>query len=117
MKPIYYARPMSLYGTPQEARDISMLEAMGYAVIEFNTPEIQQAVDARGMAVFDPLVRSADALAFRAFIDGSIGAGVMQEISWAQDKGIPVFELPSRLSQRGLSPEATRAMLAELGQR
>ena len=117
MKKAYYARPMSLYGTIQETRDQEAIRLMGYEPIEINKEEIQRQAKAAGMATFEPMVKSADALFFRAFIDGQIGAGVAKEIQWAKDIGIPVAELPNRIVGRTLSVDETREYLHDLGQR
>jgi hypothetical protein len=117
MKKAYYARPLSLYGSPQEKRDRQTILMLGFETIEINKPEIQAAAKERGMEPFKVLVEQGDALFFRGFVDGSIGAGVGQEIQWALDAGLPVVELPSRIKRRTLSVDDTRAMLAELGQR
>jgi len=60
-------------------------------------------------------VRKCDALAFRALSSGKIPAGVYKEIMTALEEQIPVIELPSALSQRGLSVEQTREYLREIG--
>jgi hypothetical protein len=69
------------------------------------------------MEAFKPYVAGANALVFRAFPDGSIGAGVAKEIAWAQEAGLPVLEIPRQIGRRTLTTEQTREMLAELGQR
>ena len=118
---IYYAHSMSIYGRPQEQRDIAMLEALGFEVVNPNKSEHQAGYEAPtpfgGMSYFCDLVRSCDALAFRAHPDGSIGAGMMAEIKAAQDDGKPVIELPHSLSRRYLTVEQTREYLREAGQR
>jgi hypothetical protein len=67
--------------------------------------------------IFDPLVSPAkvDAVAFRALPDGRIPAGVMLEVELALSRGLPVFELPSNMASRGMSVEATRGYLREIG--
>lgn len=117
MKTAYYARPMNIYGTQQEERDKSTIRALGFEPIEINKAELQRAARERGMEVFKPLVDGAEALFFRAFIGGCIGAGVAKEIAWAKEAGIPVVELPGGVGQRALTIEQTREMLAEAGQR
>jgi hypothetical protein len=62
-------------------------------------------------------VQRCAALFFRAFPDGSIGAGVAKEIAWAEEMNIPVVEIPRQIARRTLSVDDTKAMLAELGQR
>lgn len=114
----YYAHAMSLYNTPQEARDIKLLEAMGYEVLNPNTPEHNDGCNKRTnpMDYFIELVAlSCDVLAFRAMPDGSITQGVAIEIRAAAPK--PVFELPSGVKRRTLTLDQTRDYLAELGQR
>lgn len=113
----YYARPKNLYGSPQEKRDIALIQQLGYEVIDFMKPEIQEAAKTQGMTVFEPLVKRANALFFRAFPSGDISAGVGFEIQVAEENHIPVLELPFQLPRRILSVDDTRLMLAELGQR
>jgi hypothetical protein len=114
----YYAHAMSLYNTPQEARDIALLEAMGYEVINPNTPYHSEQCSKRTNPMdhfFDVVHYTADLLAFRAMPDGSITQGVAIEIRAAAPK--PVFELPSGVKRRTLTLDETRDYLAELGQR
>lgn len=115
----YYARPISVDGTKQEERDRALIYAMGF--VPSPSPEekiiILEKYKTEGMEAFKPAVQSSNALFFRAFPDGSIGAGVAKEIAWAQAAGIPVVEIPRQIERRTLSVDDTRAMLAELGQR
>ena len=113
----YYARPMSLYGTKQEARDKQAIERLGFAVLEINTPEIQAEAKLTKMDVFKPLVQRCAALFYRSFIDGRIGAGVAAEIQWAHEIGLPIMEFPRLVNQRTLDVEETRQYLRELGLR
>ena len=118
-KKAYYARPISIDGTPQAARDMALIESLGFApypVSEDKAEAIRQ-YRAGGMEAFKPYVLASQALVFRAFPDGSIGRGVATEIEWAQAAGIPVMEIPRQIARRTLSVEDTKAMLAELGQR
>lgn len=123
---VYYAHPMSLYDKPIEALDIETLERLGYTVLNPNKPEIQafcQRLKTEGLAdqimeqVFKPKVIACDLLAFRAFPDGSISAGVALEIVYAKSVGMPIIELPTGIVRRTLSIEETREMLVESGQR
>ena len=123
MKTCYYAHSLHLYGTQQEARDIKLIEALGFKVVNPNEKKHSDAYmalpeDSR-MNYFVELVRSCDACAFRAYPDGSIGAGVHKEIMAADDPDMPmpVFELPWGLNRRGLSVDDTREWLHELGER
>ena len=138
---VYYAHPLTLYGTKQEERDVKMLEQMGFEVINPGSPEFQQqtidakAEAAKGIRAFAPpgffsdvvmefcraQVDQCDGVAFRAFVDGTIPAGVHSEILQASRRVVPgpgfVIELPRQIEFRGLSVDQTRAVLAEMGQR
>lgn len=116
-KKVYYAHPISTYGTPVEQRDIDVLKCLGFEVVNPNTPDMDAAYRAHGMGVFKALVVSCDLLAFRAFPDGSIPAGVAQEIGIMQTENRPVIELPCGIVARTLNVEATRETLRDLGQR
>ena len=63
---------------------------------------------ANPMDYFLNLVSLCDAVAFRAFQDGMIGAGVAKEIKRAKAESKPVIELPFDTTQRELSIEQTR---------
>jgi hypothetical protein len=121
MSKVYYAHCQANYGTPQEQRDLFLLRALGFDVLNPNSPEVQSllmhASKDNKMAVFQPLVESCDWLAFRALPDGSISAGVAKEIAWAQEAGKCVLELPSAILRRTLTVEQTRQYLSEVGQR
>lgn len=114
---IYYARPLTIYGTKQEQRDLELLKALGFEVNDPNKAELQERYKTEGMEVFLQLARESDAVAFRAFPDGKIGAGVCGEIDEALENGKPVFELPTFTEARRLSVTATREYLSLLGQR
>ena len=117
---VYYAHCMAIYGTPQEARDIATLEALGLTVVNPNTPECDAGYIAQGMDYFKRFVTECDAIAFRAVPDGRIPAGIWREIQmFRESPGVskPVIELPSSIWERGMSPDATREYLKEIGQR
>ena len=115
----YYARPTSIDGTPQENRDHDLIRAMGFEPYPVgpDKEEALQEYKRTGMYAFNKYVRNSQALFFRAFPDGSIGAGVATEVAWAQENNIPVVEIPRQIERRTLSVADTKAMLAELGQR
>jgi len=119
---VYYAHSLHLYGTEQEKRDILLLESLGFSVLNPNSPETQakclkeKESGGTGMYMFRKIVQSCDLVAFRAYPDGSIPAGVHKEIT-DYAEGLPVIELPNGLKRRGLSVEDTREWLHELGQR
>ncbi len=133
MKKVYYAHSQALYNTPQEERDVDLLETLGFEVVNPNSPEIQKlyqewrdslhSISMGKMHIFKKVIDGCDALAFRAHPSGGIPAGVAKEIEMAQGQymdggiSIPVFELPRMLGERVLSVEATRAWLQEIGQR
>lgn len=123
---VYYAHPMSIYDTKQEDRDMETLCKLGMTPVNPNNlhTEIICAQYRRELSaerimeeVFKPMVQQCEALAFRAFPDGSISVGVAKEIQYAQEAGLPIFELPSGLLRRSLTIDQTREVLAELGQR
>lgn len=70
-----------------------------------------------GMNGLRGIVRKSDVVAFRANPDGLIGAGAWTEIQEAYRNGIPVIELPSGISRRGMTIEQTREYLKECGKR
>lgn len=114
---IYYARPISLYNTKQEERDLLLLTQLSLDVVNPNKEELQQRYQSEGMDVFTQAVSDCDALAFRSFQDGNISAGVKKEIDKAIELGKPVIELPTITSQRVLSVDDTRKYLELLGSR
>lgn len=123
---IYYAHCQSIYNTPQEKRDVEMLEKMGFQVINPNSKEhIDKATEMRNngidsseiMKYFAALCDTCDILAFRALPDGAIPAGVGKELRVLIDSGRPVIELPSGVQRRVLNVDQTREYLREVGQR
>ena len=122
----YYAHQISLYDTLQEERDIKILESLGFEVYNPNIDEVREAIknaketqpEGNYMEiVFKPLVEACDVLAFRANVDGKIGAGCYKEIEYAEKVGRLVIELPSSICERGLTVEQTRQRIKELGKR
>lgn len=111
----YYAHPVSLYGTPLEASDVDTLEALGFTVVNPNQPEHDIGYKEHGMPYFSRLLRNCQILAFRAFDDGRIPAGVSFEIADAIVNKLQVIELPTCMEHRSLGVEETRARLKELG--
>lgn len=114
---VYYAHVMALYDTPQEKRDVQLLQRLGFDVLNPNRPAHAAGAKREGMEYFKGLVLKCDVLAFRALPDGSISSGVAMEIKWAQEADMPVFELPGSVSRRCLTVEQTREYLTEVGQR
>lgn len=114
---VYYAHPVSLYNTKVDERDEETLKRLGFDVINPKSPDWSEQYKKRGMEFFIEQVRQCDAIAFRAFLDGSIGAGVRAEIDEAVKLGIPIIELPCCIQRRTLTVEQTREALRDCGQR
>ena len=117
MKTIYYAHPISIYDTPQETRDISLLRSLGLEPVNPNQAEWQEEYKRRGMEFFIEKVRECDGLAFRGLMDGSIPAGIKKEIDKAMDLNFPIIELPTAINRRSLTLDETREALLQCGQR
>lgn len=125
MKKIYYAHSMHLYNTPQEKRDVELLEKLGFKVINPNSEETQKGVEEykkiygaeNTMKYFNDILLECDALVFRAHIDGKIPAGIGYEINVILSVGRPVIELPTLLESDFMSINETRQYLALNGQR
>lgn len=114
---VYYARPLSLYDTEQEKRDLAILEKMGFEVFDPNGPEHEEGYKREGMDYFVTQVQKCHGLAFRAFPFGQIPAGVAKEIAAAEAVKNFVIELPSMVGPRILSVDDTRACLKQIGKR
>ena len=114
---VYYAHCAALYNSHQEKRDLETLALLGFEVLNPNAPEHQAGYVKDGMMYFERLVTECGALTFRALPDGRIPAGVFNEINVAMGAALPVFELPHNLLTRGMSVEATREYLNEVGYR
>ena len=114
---VYYARPMTIHGTKQEERDINLLESIGFKVANPNKEALVEKYEPEEVEAFLESIRGSDLLAFRSFPDGSIGAGVHNEIHEALAFGKPVIELPTILSKRVLSAEDTKAYFRLNGSR
>lgn len=121
-----YAHGQYLYGTPQEKRDVALLKSLSCKeVVNPGDPEVQddQLFWTESRPVGGPmdyglsLVADCDALAFRAFPNGVIPAGVGKEIEKALELAMVVIELPSLVSTRVMSVEQTRELLSGLGRR
>jgi hypothetical protein len=89
---IYFAHPVTDYGTNREGNVLTWLEADGWEVENPNQPHHQDGYARDGMVYFESLASSCDALVFTRFPDGSIGAGVGKEIDAAHGSGIPIYE-------------------------
>lgn len=116
---VYYAHPMYLYGSAQEARDIEMLTGMGFDVVNPADPDYiaEAKLHGNSMNYYKALVRKCDALAFRATPDAFITSGVYVEIQEMQTMGGPVIELPSMIKRRALDIPQTVEYLHQIGER
>ena len=121
---VYYAHCKAIYGTIQEKRDIEVLESLGFEVLnpgtDYHTKKSKEYIKRTGfanMGYFIDLVNKCDALAFRALPTMEISTGCYKEIETALNIGIPVIELPCRISKRGLSVEESKEYLKECGYR
>ena len=106
---IYYAHPMSWYGTDNERADMQVLrqEWPGVEIINPSAPDIVDEFEAwkqhgqnwlTPMNFFTDLVKNSEALAYRPYRDGKVGAGVAQEILHAHVWGLPIYQLFSGCS-------------------
>lgn len=114
---IYYARPINLYNTPQDQRDIETMKSLGFEILNPNKEHLQERYKTEGMEAFLKAVDECDCLAFRSFPDLTISAGVKKEIDKAIEMGKSVIELPTITSNRVLSVDDTREYLKLLGHR
>lgn len=103
IKSVYYAHPMSWYGTEAEGRDIASLsKAFPSARIvnpnwlhkQFSGDEWEIMSSAEKMAFFLVELGNLDVLAFRPFTQGGVGAGVAKEIleAYVLDKAVYIIK-------------------------
>lgn len=101
---IYYAHPMSWYDHPREEFDVEAIGKFGpnIEVVNPNGPEFKAAVDKTlkdgkssnlTMALFFDAISDVDAIAYRTFDDGYLGAGVASEILQAFLKGKAIYQI------------------------
>jgi hypothetical protein len=96
---IYFAHPTTDYGTAWKEDALHAIEAhFGDVVLVDPESDVHaEGYRAGGMAYFEGVVRTCDALVFARFPSARIGAGVAKEITTAEDAGIPTFELGRKL--------------------
>lgn len=119
----YYAHPMLSYDSTVEEADVKLLESLGFEVINPNTQihrvQLELYIAEYGkenvMDYFTAIVRKCDVLAFRTVPEAVIFSGVATEIKAAQEEGIPIIEIPSRLNMRMLNYPDTKEYLYETG--
>lgn len=116
----YYAHCKAIYGTPQEERDIELLESLGFEVVNPNDPIHQERCrncPGGEMQYFVDLAAGCAVMAFRALPTMEIPAGVFKEVMSCIGHNGPVIELPTRPMSRGIDVELTREYLRDCGQR
>lgn len=119
----YYAHPMYTYGSTLEQRDLELLDALNFEVVNPNCPEVQIGLKdyielhgiSKTMEYFTDIVASCDVIAFRALPDGRLLSGVAAEVQYAINTDIPVIELPRLLEKRMMDYPETKEYLTELG--
>lgn len=125
-KTVYYAHSMHLYGKPREARDIKLLEDMGFKVINPSEEKYKMGFKKWNeefptrknyMDYFENLACSCDCVAFRSYPDGTIPSGVGSEVKAALANNKVIIELPNLNSGRFLNVEDTKLFLDYLGER
>lgn len=81
MKTVYFAHPISDYGTPWEvaAETAIGLALPGFDIVNPNRPDFDDSYRAKGMQFFMDRAAECDALVATPFPDGSFGAGVGKE--------------------------------------
>lgn len=96
---IYYAHPMSWYGTKAEEDDIAAISREGECVNP-NSDAFRKRVDnakRTGFPVMDVFAQTirdtVDVVCFRRFKDGKLGAGVAREVLEGVIWGLPVWEV------------------------
>lgn len=108
-KTIYYAHPMSWYGTEAEAADLRKLADYG-TVVNPNSSDFKRDVDIAKkynrpvMQIFADFIRiDADVVVYRRFRDWKLGAGVAREILEARIWGKEVWEISGGYNKAPLS--------------
>ena len=136
---IYFAHPISEYGSDREKKIITKLEGLGFEVVNPSAPEHQNKVEElqsqfnersvaskKIMEYFTALSIESDACFFQSFPDGSLGAGVVKEINSLLEENRKVYQVSlddGKLSINEVSDlndhicldvDNTRAMLRKL---
>lgn len=123
-KVVYYAHPMTTYGSTIEKADIKILEDLGFEVYNPNNPIHQigckEYARIHGadkiMEYFTNIIfKNCEAVAFRALPDGRLLSGVAYEVNKSVEHSLPVFELPNSLLSRSMDYPATKEYLTQVG--
>ncbi|NOS67782.1 MAG: hypothetical protein HOO67_05475 [Candidatus Peribacteraceae bacterium] len=117
---IYFAHPVTSYGTPIEQRVLDELRLIKFQVVNPNTPEHQENYQRlpreQAFEYFLTLARTCDACVFIPFEDGTIGSGVFKELETFFERGLKVYEFYSKVwpfVQRDLEQLRDRALTIE----
>lgn len=119
---IFYAHCRSIYGTPQEARDLETIRRCwpGCEIINPADEKWEAGYNVKGMDMSLHLMEDCDIVVFRGVPGNGITAGIYREITeFADALDLPVLQLPSMLDADmcRLNVPQTRQYLKEVGQR
>jgi len=99
-KKIYFAHPISTYGTNIEKESISILEENGFDVLNPGAKEQQDdfIIFRKNnpndyMKYFDDLVLRCDSFAYLPFRDDKIGAGIVYESDIASKNNMKIYKI------------------------
>jgi len=110
---IYYAHPITSYGSKQEELDLKYLaeEFPDKVIVNPSSKEVQESFDdwkkqnkhEHQMRFFKPLVQSASAVFYRKSDQGNITSGVRYEINKAVEAGVETFDLGEMVSSQSIT--------------
>ena len=93
---VYYAHPMTTYGSEQEQADLELIRVVfgpDAEIINPNHPDHQAGCKILGMTYFTEIVKLCDAVVGRSFEDGEWGSGVYAELAAAGAARKLVYEI------------------------
>ncbi len=93
MLKIYFAHPVSDFGTPFEERVVQSLAVGGFEVVNPNSPEHQAGYAARSFKYTKEVRAGCDICAFLRFPNGKLGTGVASEVADFRKRGLPIYEI------------------------
>lgn len=108
----YYAHPIGYYQSDAERREVAYLESIGYQVVnpaDFRFPEGWRS--RRIMDYCLDAVRVCDAVVFKRYANGDVGAGVAREVLEAYLMGKPVLEVVRNFDRIGAPDFYTKPAL------
>lgn len=89
---IYFAHPITAYGSALEEEAIATLGMAGFAVVNPSDREHQEACGS-DMVKWAALAATCEQIAVLPFEDGAYGAGVGKEVAAVLAQGKPVYEV------------------------